>query len=581
MSKPKVWKAMCRVCGIRPLAMPRVDYCFTCWPGGPVTPPPCLRCGSRRHYYASGLCARCHPSAVPPVDSCRNCLAWGASRHLRWLCKGCNSWCRKYDVSGPCRVCGLDSVLDLDGVCRLCRKQAALVRGARAQATLQETNRDGQQLFIADLFSGHGPPMGRRPRQAPVPVEPLVPVTYRQLVLFEMARTLRHRGMHGLARAADPRLAAVLDVFTRERAARYGWTHETIWNVRTGVNIMLGFQDTPGVAITASDVAVLSEVNLPIRRVLEVLDDAGMLEDDRVPAVASWFDRQITGLPAPMSEEVRAWFRIMFEGSTTTPRQRPRTVTTIKLYLRWMHPALAAWAQDGKTSLREISVQDVRDVLPDDPLRRDQTGQALRSLFRLLKARRIVFRNPLSQVKTDKHSPGTPMSLSPDDIKDALNSPDPGRALVTALIAFHGVTSLQLQHLQLTDIRDGRLTLGDRSIPLAEPVRRRLSTYLDYRALHWPNTANPHLLIHFRTANNDGHVGYRWIFLLLGPKLNTRKLRTDRYLDEARATNGDTRRLTDLFGLSFQAAQRYTDTITAPPTPNTASPTRSSGTRGS
>ncbi|MEU1601479.1 hypothetical protein ABZ468_54790 [Streptomyces sp. NPDC005708] len=471
-------------------------------------------------------------------------------------------------------------MLDLDSVCRLCRKQAALVRGARAQANLEETSRDGQQLFVADLFSGHRPPQGRRPHPAPERAGPLKPVTYRQLVLFEMTRTLRHRGMHGLAQAADPRLAAALDVFTRQRATRYGWKHEMIWKVRTGVNIMLGFQDTPGVAITASDVAVLSEVNLPIRRVLEVLDDADMLEDDRVPAVASWLDRQITGLPTAMSDEVRAWFQIMFGGSTTTPRQRPRTVTTVKLYLGWMQPALAAWAQAGKASLREICVQDVKDVLDDDPLRRAQTGQALRSLFRLLKARRIVFRNPVAQVKTDQPSPGTPMPLNPDDIKEALNSPDPTRALVTALIAFHGVTSLQLQHLLLTDIQDGRLTLGDRSIPLAEPARQRLSTYLDHRALHWPDTANPHLFIHFRTANNDGHVGYRWIFLLLGPKLNTRKLRTDRYLDEARATNGDTRRLTDLFGLSFQAAQRYTDTITAPPTPDTAPPTQSSRTQG-
>ncbi|MEU9056266.1 hypothetical protein AB0D37_38750 [Streptomyces sp. NPDC048384] len=569
----KLWKTMCRVCGTRPLAMPRVDYCFTCWPGGPVTPPPCLRCGSRSHYYASGLCAYCHPSAIPPVDSCRNCLAWGATRHLTWLCKGCTSWCRKYDLSGPCRVCGHACVLDRDSVCRLCRKQAALVRGARAHATLEETNRNGQQLFVADLFSGHGPPKSSRARPDAEYLELLTPAAYRQEMLFEMPRTLRHRGMHGLAQDADPRLAAAVEVFTKERAARYNWGRETTWKVRTGINILLGFQDTPGVAITASDVAVLSEVNLPIQRVVEVLGDAGMLEDDRVPAVTAWLERQLTGLPDAISDEVLVWFRIMLEGSTKTPRQRPRTATTIKLYMRWMLPALTAWAQAGRASLREISVQDVKDVLPDDPLRRDQMGQALRSLFRLLKARRIVFRNPISQVKTDKPSPGTPMPLNPDDIKEALSSPDPARALVTALIAFHGLTSLQLQHLQLNDIRDGRLTLGGRWIPLAEPVRRRLSNYLNYRTLHWPETANPHLFVHFRTANNDGHVGYRWIFLLLGPKLNTRSLRADRYLDEARATGGDTRRLTDLFGLSFQAAQRYTDTITAPPKP-------SSGTQG-
>ena len=39
---------MCRVCGTRPPAMREIPCCFQCWPGGPVTPPPCRRCGSHR-----------------------------------------------------------------------------------------------------------------------------------------------------------------------------------------------------------------------------------------------------------------------------------------------------------------------------------------------------------------------------------------------------------------------------------------------------------------------------------------------------------------------------------------------------
>ncbi|AEY94143.1 hypothetical protein SHJG_p1012 (plasmid) [Streptomyces hygroscopicus subsp. jinggangensis 5008] len=93
------------MCGRRPPAMGRVEFCFTCWPGGPVTPPPCLRCGSNRLYYATGLCERCHPSAIPPPDSCINCAAWGATRNLGWLCKGCASWCRKYTTTAACTVC--------------------------------------------------------------------------------------------------------------------------------------------------------------------------------------------------------------------------------------------------------------------------------------------------------------------------------------------------------------------------------------------------------------------------------------------------------------------------------------------
>ena len=54
---------MCQVCGTRPPAMREIPCCFDCWPGGPVTPPPCRRCGSREDYYTSGLCARCHTRA--------------------------------------------------------------------------------------------------------------------------------------------------------------------------------------------------------------------------------------------------------------------------------------------------------------------------------------------------------------------------------------------------------------------------------------------------------------------------------------------------------------------------------------
>ncbi|WP_158697347.1 hypothetical protein [Streptomyces hokutonensis] len=379
-----------------------------------------------------------------------------------------------------------------------------------------------------------------------------------------MTRTLRHRGMGGLAGRADPQLAAWVEQFTKQRAARHGWNHGLTWCVRTGVNIMLGFQDTPGVAIAATDVSVLSEVDLPIAHVLEVLDDAGLLEDDRISAVTAWVQRSLSGLPEPMTSEVGAWFRIMREGSSTTPRRRPRTEITIRLHLGWALPALRQWADDGKDSLREISSADVRAVLPQDGITRAQMGQGLRSIFRLLKARRLMFTNPIAQIKTGFPDPKVPLPLNVEDIREALDSANPARALLTSLFAFHGLSSIRVQHLLLTDIHDGRLELAGRSVPLAAPVRQRLANYLDYRNRHWPKAANPHLFVHFRTVNGTGHVGYRWIYLLLGPNINARSLREDRFLDEALATNGDARRLSDLFGLSTHAAQRYTEALDHP-----------------
>ncbi|KUN58230.1 hypothetical protein AQJ54_42555 [Streptomyces griseorubiginosus] len=543
--------------------MPRVEFCFTCWPGGPVTAPPCLRCGSRRLYYATGLCERCHPSAVPPPDSCTNCKAWGATRNLGWLCKGCASWCRKYTTTAACTVCRHDAVLDAQGICRLCHKQATCARSAHALISWQDVTRSGQQLFFADLFSSrHRGALIPEPR--PLRPEPLPPATYQQPALFDTARTLRHRGTVGLARRADPHLAAWAEQFTREDAARYGWSVDLTWRVRTGVNIVVGFLQAPGAVLTADDVAVLVEANLPHKHVTAVLERAGLLQDHRIPAVIAWAEQQILVLPPAMAGEVRIWLAVMHEGSDVTPRRRPRSESTIRLHLRSALPALARWAADGKTSLREITAADVRTALPPAGAPRSRMSQGLRSLYRVLKARRLVFTDPAAQVTAGFPDPTIPMPLAVGHIRAALDSADPARALLCALIAFHGLTAHQIQHLQLTDARNGHLDVDGRRIPLADPVSRRLATYLDHRSRRWPATTNPHLFVHFRSATTGTHVGHRWINLHLGPHLTTRALRNDRLLDEALATGNDPKHLTDLFGLSIRAALRYTGTPTHP-----------------
>ncbi len=50
-------------------------------------------------------------------------------------------------------------------------------------------------------------------------------------------------------------------------------------------------------------------------------------------------------------------------------------------------------------------------------------------------------------------------------IQDALNAPHPARAFAVALVAFYGLTARQITKIMVTDIRDGRLVLEDRTIP--------------------------------------------------------------------------------------------------------------------
>jgi hypothetical protein len=85
-------------------------------------------------------------------------------------------------------------------------------------------------------------------------------------------------------------------------------------------------------------------------------------------------------------------------------------------------------------------------------------------------------------------------------VREAIHSGQPAREALAALVAFHALRSGQLAGLELTDVRDGRLHLDGRVIPLAGPVRERLAAWLDERARRWPATVNPHLFINWYTA---------------------------------------------------------------------------------
>ena len=254
----------------------------------------------------------------------------------------------------------------------------------------------------------------------------------------------------------------------------------------------------------------------------------------------------------------------MRDGSTSAPRRKPRAEASINIQLRFALPALQAWADAGVTSLREVTREQILEVLPSDRNGRAGCGQALKSIFGILKQRKVIFTDPSSRIATGYYQPREPIPQDPSRLRDALASHDPARAMIVALIAYHGLRSGQLRNLKLTDVRDGKLILDDRAIPIAPPVRERINTYLAERATTSSDSVNPHLLINSRSAWRATTVGYRWIHLKVGRDLNVQAIREDRILDEAHATRGDTRRLSDLFGLSITAASRYTDTVAHP-----------------
>jgi len=188
-------------------------------------------------------------------------------------------------------------------------------------------------------------------------------------------------------------------------------------------------------------------------------------------------------------------------------------------------------------------------------------GQGLRCLFRILKGHRVIFFNPIGPIRTDTHETRHPMPLA-SALRDAINSANPARAALTAIVAFHGLRSGQLRKLQLTDIHDGRLHLDQRTIPLAQPVRDRLSAWLAYREQCWTSTRNPHVFISRRTALDSAPVGVQWITTSMG--MTAQQAREDRILHELHASGGDLRRICDMFGLSIAGASCYSTVLAHP-----------------
>ncbi|MEU7860747.1 hypothetical protein [Nonomuraea sp. NPDC049141] len=383
--------------------------------------------------------------------------------------------------------------------------------------------------------------------------------THRQTTLFDIARDLTR-----LRRFPDPplpELSLALEALAFEHADAYGWAVNTISAVRRGLRLLLALQDTPGAPIKASDVHLLRQIGLPVGPTLELLRNAQALEDDHRPAIVLWFEDRVQGLPTAMRQELSVWFTIMRQGSTQPPRFVPRADRTTRNNLTYALPVLHEWAR-AHESLREITRDDVQRALAQNPARRIDVLQGLRAIFRVLKARKLVFADPTARIFSGSPPRTIPTPQRPADLREALNSTNLTRAATASLLIFHGLRPQQIRQIRLTDLRDGRLHLDQRVIPLAPQVSTRLTAYLNYRGERWPNSANPHVFINVSTAPETAEAHYKWVNKTLG--ITAQQLREDRILDEAHASAGDVRRICDLFGLTVGGALRYIDAFEHP-----------------
>jgi site-specific recombinase XerC len=430
-------------------------------------------------------------------------------------------------------------------------------------------NKNGHQLFFANInFHRRGAP--------PLSPEQRAPWKLRDKNNLAGAGSAVDPGMEPLfdmapdpavlaarLRAEERDLTRYCAAIVREHATKFGWSKRQRNDVTRSLRMLQVFRSSPTAKIRATDVLQLRQYSGNVLSTIDVLAAAGLLIEDRPTAIERYFAAKTSTLPPVMKDQLEVWLQVLSNGSLQAPRQVPRNPRTIKAHILGTEAIIHAWADAGIQSLAEVTRADVIAALEETPTsRRHIAGNGLKSLFKTLKGRRLIFVNPTRGMKASPKSSNIPLALDAAVIRKELNSPNPVAALAVALVAFHALTGTQLCELRLTDIRDGHLILGNRDIPLAAPVRTRLATWLDQRNQTWPNSANPHLLINRRTAPRLLPVGknFPWTGLTLRP----RALREDRILHEIHATGGDVRRICDLFGLSVEGATRYLSTVEHP-----------------
>ncbi|MEO7844424.1 MAG: hypothetical protein ABIR82_03725 [Nocardioides sp.] len=570
----------CTRCQINRVAWtcPRVDFCYECLPGGPFASPACRQCGNPGDYFSQGLCSRCHPRSPEHIDSCKHCLAWGVYPRYNWTCWSCKWWEAHYP-KGTCAFCGRDAHVSDTRTCRLCLENASLEQEPGRAPDVAAANAHSQQLFFANMVN--------KRRKTPLPDYvawdvrwskknknqlPYRPGTGfdeaapQQLVLFDMApdpEVLRQRIL-----IEDSDLTRYCAAILADHARRYGWSVRQRNAVMQTLRMLQTVRTNPTAKIRSSDVVALRRYDGTIVSTIDVLAEAGLLIDDVPTHVEQYFDTKFVAsgaLPDAMRKHLELWLQIMLGGSRNSPRQFPREAATVELHIRGLAPVVQAWAEAGRHSFAEITRADILTALAALPVgtsHRHFAENGLKSLFKIIKGRRLIFANPMRGIDLTRVPTNIPLPLDTALIRAELDSPNPAVALGVALVAFHALTGKQVRELQLTDIVDGRLLVGGRDIPLATPVRTRLAAWLDYRNQTWPASANPHLLINRRTAPRlvPGGHSFPWRDSAVRP----RALREDRILHEIHATGGDVRRICDLFGLSVEGATRYLKTIEHP-----------------
>ena len=288
--------------------------------------------------------------ADTPVVSCPDCMSWGASYGSQSYCRACYDFVRRYQPN-ECEGCGRIIAVK-KGYCRLCWLQAGLATAGGRRLALEDFKPTGcWQLSLSG--------MNRLGNTGPVPAataaDPPASSGWTQLELRAPGESRHFDARHWVASTITNDALAQARRIARELAETRGWNTRIV--IETGRALAVVLADhTPGDRIAWSWLpAALHSRDLSVTRTAEILDLAGLLNDDRISSFTALKRARLALLPAPMAADVEHWLRTRSEGG---PRSRPRDEHTVRMNLNRVHPLLLSWA-DHYVHLREVTAADV------------------------------------------------------------------------------------------------------------------------------------------------------------------------------------------------------------------------------
>src|SRR5664280_205354 len=159
----------------------------------------------------------------------------------------------------------------------------------------------------------------------------------------------------------------------------------------------------------------LRALSISVERVGEVLEEMGVLVDDRRASFEGWLERKLDGLTPNIRDAVEIWLRTMRDGG---PRSTAHDIASVWNRMNNLRPTLLDWSA-RYDHLREITRDDVLAVLDElHGSRRSNVLGSLRSLFAFCQKKRLIFRNPTRGIRVGQHPYGIAQPLDQDESGD-------------------------------------------------------------------------------------------------------------------------------------------------------------------